>query len=564
MATSRYWQKLQRQRITRRRMLAVTGAGAAGLAIGAACGDSGGDAGPDATDAPDFGVPRYGGRYQVGTPTNIDSLDPHVSIGGGPAYFPRIYNLLVARSNVNPEFLYQDLAESFEQPDETTWIFSIRPGVTIAPNEMGVPERDLDAVDAFESNERLMTLDQANAAGFVNEWFASHEASADGMTYTINTPGPYAWFMFRIGLFTATIPPRELVQQDPERMRTAGAGGGPYSVPIGGNTEGESLVLNRNPNYYRTDPNNNDAPLPYIDGFDVKIIGDRASLRTAFLSKQTHQYSAENRAEADDLLAGYDVYQASTEPVSTFISVTMNVEQPPFDNPLIRKAIMHSINREQYVELVYGGDAQANGIVHWPMGAYALPPEELDELQKFAPELSKQLLQEAGVEVPFKIKVMFPANSTIEEHSTHLPIFLEQMASAGFDVEQDPQDFGTWLDNYTNKNYGISLALNQVYESPEIPLAFHHSTGPGGANIYSSGLGDSAIDAEIDRARTITESEDLVQAIHDLQRQIYEAGPMFLPIVSPFSRTLYWDFVKNVPTGLGVAGLLLNDWWLDL
>ena len=46
---------------------------------------------------------------------------------------------------------------------------------------------------------------------------------------------------------------------------------------------------------------------------------------------------------------------------------------------------MHSIDRQQYVDLVYGGDAQANGIVHWPTGAYALPPEELDSL---VPDLS--------------------------------------------------------------------------------------------------------------------------------------------------------------------------------
>ena len=545
-------------------MLAATGAGAAGLALAAACGDSGGDAGPDGTGEPDVGVPRYGGRYQQGSNVNIDTLDPHVSIAGGVAFFPRMYNLLVRQSSLKPEFVYNDLAESYEQPDETTWIFSIRPGVKVAPNDLGVPERDINAIDAYESFERIINLDQANAAVFVNEWFASHEASADGMTYTITTPSPYAWFLFRIGSFTSMIPPRELLAGDVEQLRTAGAGGGPFSVPIGGYTEGESLVLNKNPNYYRTDPNNNNAQLPYIDGMDVKILTDRATLRTAFLDQQIHVYGAENKAEADGLLAGHDVYQASSDPTFTFISVTINVEREPFDNPNIRKAIMHAIDRQQYVDLVYGGDAQANGIVHWPTGAYALPPQELDELQKFDPELSKQLLREAGVEVPYKVKVMFPANSSIEEHSTHLPIFLEQMTAAGFEVEQDPQDFGTWLDNYREKNYDVSLSPNQVYENPETPLNFHHSAGPAGDNIFASGLADPTIDAEIDRVKTITDSEDLVQAIHDLQRQIYEAGPMFLPIVSPFSRTLYWNFVKNIPGGLGATGLLLNDWWLEL
>ena len=569
MSPNRYWNRIQRQRITRRRMLAATGVGAAGNALDAACGDDGKIEEPIITGTPDgtpqaLGQPKYGNRYQAAIGLNIDTLDPHVSIAGGTAFFPRIYNLLLRQSSLKPEFVFNDLAESLEQPDDTTWIFSIRPGVKIAPNEMGVPERDMDAVDLYESFERIKGLDQANAAVFVNEWFASHEASADAMTYTINAPSPYSWFILRIGNFTNMTPPRELIQSNPERMRDAGVGGGPFLVPPGGYTEGERLVLNKNTSYYRTDPKNNDAQLPYIDGMDIKIIQDRSALRTAFLSRQSYLYFAENKDEADELLAQYDIYQGSRDPVFTFVSVTMNVERPPFDDPRIRKAVMHSINRQQYIDIVYKGDAQANGLVHWPTGAYALPPEELEQLQGFDAELSKQLITDAGFDIPLKIKVMFPANSTIEEHNTHLPIFLEQMEDAGFEVEQDAQDFGTWLDNYTNKNYDISLALNQVYENPETPLDFQHSEGPAGDNIYSTGLQNPEIDAEIERVKRITDSEELVNAIHELQRKIYEAGPMFLPIVSPFSRTLYWDFVKNIPEGLGVADLLLNDWWLDL
>ena len=91
-----------------------------------------------------------------------------------------------------------------------------------------------------------------------------------------------------------------------------------------------------------------------------------------------------------------------------------------------------------------------------------------------------------------------------------------------------------------------------------------HSEGPAGDNIYHNGLMDPEIDAAIEAAKTITDTEDLVSAIHDIQRTVYEAGQSFLPLVSPFSRTLYWDFVKNIPTGLGSTGLLLNDWWLEL
>jgi peptide/nickel transport system substrate-binding protein len=242
----------------------------------------------------------------------------------------------------------------------------------------------------------------------------------------------------------------------------------------------------------------------------------------------------------------------------------MNVTRKPWDDPRIRKAAMYAINRQDYIERVYQGDARPNGLIHWGLGDFALPEEELEQLQPYDPERSKQLIREAGYELPLRIKVMFPANSTIEEHNQHLPIFLEQMEAAGFQVEQDAQDFGTWLDNYRDKNYDASLALNQVYETPEIVIGFQHSKGPAGSEIYSNGLQDPEVDAAIDRTKEILDQDELVQALHDVQRLIYEKGPTFLPIVSPLTRTLYWNFVKDVPQGLGSAGLFVNTWWLDL
>ena len=552
---SHYWRSLQQARLSRRQVLAAAGAGAAAAGVLAATRGGSLLRAPTATAASEKG---YGGRFQVSLPFQIDTLDPHTSVALGSTYVPRIYNTLVAQSQVDPDTIFFDLAQTMERPDENTWVFGIRPGVKIAPNNMDVPQRNMDAHDAYESFERVRTLDFATGAAFARDWIESHEASADGRTYTIRTPQPYAWFLQRLGSPFTTIPPRELLRGDTNRMRTAAVGGGPFA----GSYLNGHLSLNRNQNYYRTDPNNSDAQLPYLDGMDGIPIFDRNSRRNAFLLQQIYQYTARDSVEADQLLNQANVYQGAVEPVFTFISVTMNVKRPPFDDPRIRKAMMHAINRQQYIDLIYAGDARANGLVHWPTGAYALPDEELEELQAFNPELSRTLIQEAGFEPPLEINVMFPANSTIEEHSSHLPIFLQQMEDAGFEVRQDPMDFITWLVNYTNTDYDCSLALNQIYETPETPLDFQHSNGPAGDGLFSHGLQDEAIDAAIDAAKAVTDPQALVDAIHQLQRDIYEAGPTFLPIVSPFSRTLYWNFVKNIPQGLGSAGLFQSDWWL--
>ncbi len=561
MATGNYWQRYRRGRVSRRRLLGAAGLGAAGLAVAAAC-DGGGDGEetPAAGETPGAVVPRAGGRYQGSTDVQPDTLDPHISVAGGPTEFPRLYNALVVRSPLDAEFLFNDLAESFEQPDETTYVYSIRPGVKIAPNTLGLEERALDSEDARVSFERIKGLPEANACAFVCEQIDTHEAP-NPQTYITRTPAPYAFYLMRIGSFFNTIPPRELIQNNPDRMKQNAAGAGPFVVTS--YVEAEHLNMDRNVNYYRKDERNNDAQLPYFDARDLKVIPDRAARRAAFIDQQVYNYTPENIDEAEQLQSAHDVY-ATRDPVFTFISLTFNVTREPWDDPRIRKAAMYAMNRQDYIDIVYKGDAKANGLVQWPLGVYALSDEELDELQPYDPERSRQLIREVTGEDTMKVDVIYPAASTIEEHDQHLPIFLKQMEEAGFELDQKVLDFATWLDTYTNKDYGLSLSLNQTYEDPGFALDWQHSKGPGGSETYGSGLQDPEIDAALDHAKTITDPDEVVEEYHRLQRVIYEAGPAFLPLVSPYSRTLYWNFVKDVPQGISTAANYVTTAWLDL
>ena len=562
-----YWDKFTDRRISRRR--ALQGAGAAGVGAGAiwlvGCG-GGGDDDPEGTPRPGetpgaTGAPKRGGRYQVGSTADFDTFDPYIAIAASVGYFPRLYNVLANFSALDATFRFDDLSTGFEQPDETTYLFTIRPGVKVSPNSLGVPERDLDGEDVVVSYERIKSLPQSNAYGFIGQW-VTEQSFAPG-TYTMKIKGPYAYFQNRIGSGINTIAPREALADGViEQLRQKAAGAGPFM--LSSYTEGQNAAFDRNPNYYRKDEDNNNEAVPYIDGLDVKIITDRATIRTAFQSGQLDVYSVANVAEANEL-KGQGNYTLVRDPVNTFIAFTMDPTKEPWNDDRIRKAAMHAINRQEYVDKVYQGEAQANGLVHWPQGEVALPPDELEELQGYDVQKAKDLIRAATGSDTVKVKIMWPADSIIEEHSLHLPIFLEQMAAAGFEVEPDPQPFGTWLDNYTNKNYAASLSLNQVYEYPEFNMDFQHSEGPARNNIYAVGVGAvyPEIDAAIDEAKGTANREEFVQKMHDLQRLIYSKGPSFLPFVSPYSFTLYQERVKNIPQGLGSSGLWVNTWWLD-
>lgn len=560
-----FWDRYARARIARRTVLRASAAAAAGagaVAI-AGCGDgakSGGatpTAAPRAADRPDIlnaaSPPQYGGVLKTANSANFGSFDPHTGVAVASAYFPRIYNMLVNQSATKPEYTYLDLAQSYEVPDDSTYIFKVRPGVKVAPNDLGVPERDLDAEDVKANLERMKTDAATNQYGFASQYIES--ASAAGDTVTVKTPGAYAWFINRMSLYFGAIAPRELLAGDLARLagKTAGAG----AFRLRSVTEGEAARFDRNPNYYRKDEANGGMQLPYVDGLQVSVVLDRATQRAAFLSGQIHTYWTQGGEEA----RGLSDVAISREPNFAYISITMNPQRKPFDDARARRAVSRAIDRDEYVRIIYNGDAQPDGLVHWPLGSYALGPDELrTAYQPFDVADAKKLVAAAG---GVRLKLTYPASTSIEEHGQHLPIFKQQMQQAGIEVEDDPLDFGTWIERYRGLKYDSSLALNQVYETPELPLAFHTTGGPFGDKSYIQGLGDPEIDAAVKKANTALDLDARRRAVLDAQRLIYAKDPMFLPLVTPYMYWAYSNKLHNIPTGIGTTQYSLSDFWLE-
>ncbi len=562
-----YWSRFQRERITRRRALALMGAGASGVALTVACGgggDGNGDSGgktPAADATQPTGAPRHGGRYKGSVNGDWGTIDPVTSVGNATGILPRMYNVLINRSNANPDVVFLDLAEKFEQVDAETYVFTIRPGVKIAPNTLGIPERDMDVQDVVKWVERVHA-DKNALARVVFERIETAEATGAAQ-FTMKTKGPYAYFVSRMGrALGGCIPPREFFEQNIS-LSNQGVGGGAYVITSF--EDGGNASFDRNPNYYRKDEATGES-LPYIDGIDVAHILDRQARRTAFLDKQIYDYGASTIDEANEMTGSNKDLYVVRDPSFTFIAFSMNPQRDPWKDDRIRKAALHALDRQQFVDLIVGkGEGKPDGLVHWPTGPFALDESELEELQGYDPKQSRELIKAATGEDTIRIKVTYPI-SDIQFHDQHLPIFLKQMKEAGFEIEEDPKDFTGWLGDYTKVNYDASLSLNQIYETPEIALDWQSSKGPQGDGNFAVGVGvlEPSVDEAITKSKQASGLEEHVKLVQDAQRLVYEKGPSFLPIFSWNSYTMYWNFVKDPPQGLGDTGTFISTRWLDL
>ena len=82
------------------------------------------------------------------------------------------------------------------------------------------------------------------------------------------------------------------------------------------------------------------------------------------------------------------------------------------------------------------------------------------------------------------------------------------------------------------------------------PASALHRSSPGNARPSGLCLAHSGVD-------------DIVKRIKDAQDGAYKVGPSFLPIMSWYAYTSYWNFVKNVKV-LGDTSTSLSGVWLDL
>ena len=168
---SNYWSRVTATRVSRRRALQAAGvAGAAGAGMWlVGCGGDDKKSGATATSGAaatvsSAGAPKVGGTYHAASNLDFATFDPHLSVGGSQTYFPRLYNALINRSPRDEPFRFDDLARASSSRTTSPTSSRSGPASRSAPNQLGVPERDLDANDVKATlRPHQVTLPQSNA-----------------------------------------------------------------------------------------------------------------------------------------------------------------------------------------------------------------------------------------------------------------------------------------------------------------------------------------------------------------------------------------------------------------
>jgi peptide/nickel transport system substrate-binding protein len=410
-----------------------------------------------------------------------------------------------------------DLAEKWETPDPTTYIFHLRPGVKFHNGKALTSE---DVKYTFESIlNGTVTSPKRGSYTPID----SIEAP-DPATVIFHLKQPYAGFLLDISRPAIGIVPSGAGADFVAQL----IGTGPFRFVSA--KQDDSVILERNDAYFRTPPR--------ISRVQFRIVPE-AVVRGLELRKGTADLE-ENSLTTDmiSVLRSQQSIEIAERPGSTYAYLAFNFNDPELANRDVRRALAYATDREQIVRYLLGGQAQladsslpANSWAYMPgLTHYDYDPAQAERLLDAA-GFPRQAAQ-GGVRLKLTLK------TTTEESSRLLAAVLrEQWRKVGIDLELRPLEFATFYADVTQGSFDLyTLRWIGVNSDPEFfDFVFNsRKMPPAGGN--RGHYRNAALDALLDEAR--------VESNRDKRRELFQQIQKIVADDLPYMSLWFMDNIS--------------------
>jgi peptide/nickel transport system substrate-binding protein/oligopeptide transport system substrate-binding protein len=317
--------------------------------------------------------------------------------------------------------------------------------------------------------------------------------------------------------------------------------------------EGETLVLKANLQHFRG--------RPYLDKIEFPIIADEADRFRAFKSGRLMHVDvpdSEYKNVKQDQKLAKNLLEASRWGTNY---LGMNLNNPPFDQKLVRQAINYAIDREAIVKLVLNDRARiAHGVL--PPGIAGYDPNL--EGYGYDPDKARSLLAQAGypdgkgfpeIELQYNKDII---------HTRIGEFVLANLSDIGINCRVKELDFGAHLASVeAGESSFFRMGWTVDYPDPDSFLytLFHSSNIGTGYNF--TGLKMQELDELLDQARFETEIDRRVALYRKAEKLVVEQAPwVFLYFYT--THLLHQPEVKGIKLdAMGQPFIKYRKIWLD-
>lgn len=404
------------------------------------------------------------------------------------------------------------LAESYEQKDDTTWIFKLRQGVTFHNGE----EFNADAVK-FSLERVLNEKQKSPQRGNISAISAVNVL--DPYTVEIKTKEPYNLLPHRL-FYLSIVPPKYVQEVGDQEFAQKPVGTGPYKFAEW--VKGDKIVLEANENYFKG--------APTIKKVSFRVIPEVA---TQIAELQSGGVDIIRMVPPDMLaqLEGNPQLAVTSTPLLRVYYMAFDTKKKPFDDARVRQAMNYAVDIDTIVKKVLADKA-----VRTPAG---VNPNHFgfDESIKpypYDPEKAKSLLKEAGYENGFETEIHY-FTPGIGQQITDAVI--SDLSKVGIKAKAK---FYPESSSFVEKQRAGDLPFRlghwgsySVYDADAILQPMFDSKG-----VYGKYFNTPQLDALINEARSSVDQDKRKALYSQAQQLIYKEAPWIF-LFSPMDNQPY-------------------------
>jgi peptide/nickel transport system substrate-binding protein len=395
------------------------------------------------------------------------------------------------------------LATGWKIVNETTWEFTLRPGVKFHNGEPFNAQSVKATMDYIK--------DPANKTHYLPRWVLVREVQVvNDTTVRFVTEKPWPGLIDRIaGTDFLPMPPRALKDQGIQALAARPIGTGPFKFVQW--MRDERLVLERNPDYWQGAPDLNRVTFRYIPEFSARLAALLAGEVDIMKDVPPHAVDLVDRS-------GKAKVRSTVSSRINYLAL-VNLKPGPMQDLRVRKAMNHAVNVDELIQQVLKGRATRM--------CGSLSPINVDhapgiECYKHDPERARALFKEAGVDpATLQLTLDTPSGRYPLDKDISLAI-AAQLQRLGIKVNVVVNEWGTHLDKIKNRTTGDMFFLGW---GPALDAQGTIEQLFIGKQTYSSYGGNAPLEARINQAVIIVDPKKRLEAWAEIQRAVHAEAP---------------------------------------
>ncbi len=452
--------------------------------------------------------PPRGGTLVVRLDSDIIGVDPHgASAGIDRNVYTSVYDgLVTVDENLN---IVPSLAESFETPDDRTYIFKLRPNVTF---------HDGTVCDAAAVKWNFdWILDEVNASPRRSELVDIQEVLVDDpLTVRIILKNPFAPFLAIISDRAGYIVSPAARQQYGADYQRNPVGTGPFRFVEW--VKDDHITFRRFEEHW-------EEGVPYLDEIRYRPIPDATVALTELKTNNIDFFFGIDPKDVEDVKSTPNLQYLEGLGVG-YQGLWINMVQGPLANKALREAVAFAVDREALFAAAYYGVGQ---IAHGPIppSSWAFDPDFRSRSRDL--DQAKAKLVEGGQPNGFPL-VLKVANTPLGRTITQ--IVQANLKEIGIAVEIQTLEFGALLEAGEQGAFdALSLGWSgRIDPDGNIQPIFHS----GGAFNYGN-YNNPQVDQLIADGRATTDREERTRIYREIQRIVNDDAAYVFTYFPPAS-----------------------------